>query len=30
MESASIFADELMLFALARTFKVHVVVFTRN
>ena len=30
MESASVFADELMLFALARTFKVHVVVFTRN
>ena len=30
MESSSVFADELMLFALARTFKVHVVVFTRN
>ena len=30
MESPSIFGDELMLFALARTFHRHVVVFTRN
>ena len=30
MESPSIFGDELMLFALVRTFYRHVVVFTRN
>ena len=30
MESPSVFGDELMLFALARTFHRHVVVFTRN
>ena len=30
MESPSVYADELMLFALARTYQRHVVVFTRN